>query len=120
MVDASGRIQTRARWKPLPLKPPSERRPPDAVLAVRVDAEIIRTDAALEVVDLTADSLDEMQCTHGRYFLTPAQPVRASLVQTPASDAREGSAERRFPRVQRPPVTPATGTGAEGTFHQQR
>ncbi len=92
----------------------------DAVLAVRVDAEIIRTDAALEVVDLTADSLDEMQCTHGRYFLTPAQPVRASLVQTPASDAREGSAERRFPRVQRPPVTPATGTGAEGTFHQQR
>ncbi len=51
----------------------------DAVLAVRVDAEIIRTDAALEVVDLTADSLVEIKRTHGRYFLTSAEPVRAAL-----------------------------------------
>ena len=90
------------------------------MLAVSVDAEIVQTNADLEVVVLTADSLDEIKRIHGRYFLTPAQPVRASLVQTPVSDAREGSAERGFPRVQRPPATPATGTGAEGTSHQER
>jgi hypothetical protein len=92
---------------------------PDAVLTVRVDAEIAQTNADLEVV-LTGDSLDEVERIHGRYFLTPAQPVRASLVQTPVSDAREGSAERGFPRVQRPPATPATGTGAKGTSHRER
>jgi hypothetical protein len=55
---------------------------PDAVLAVSVDAEIAQTNADLEVVVLTAGSLDEIKRIHGRYFLTPAQPVRASLVQT--------------------------------------
>ena len=90
------------------------------MLAVRVDAEIARTDADLEVVVLTADSLNEIKRIHGRYFLTPAELVCASLVQTPVSDAREGSAERRFPRAQRAPATPATGTGVEGTSHQER
>src|ERR671917_1351114 len=41
------------------LKPPSARTLPDAVLAVRVDAEIAQTNADLEVVVLTADLLDE-------------------------------------------------------------
>jgi hypothetical protein len=41
------------------LKPPSTRTFPDAVLAVRVDAEIAQTNADLEVVALTADSPDE-------------------------------------------------------------
>jgi hypothetical protein len=69
---------------------------PDAVLAVSVDAEIAQTNADLEVVVLTADSLDEIKRIHGRYFLTPAQPVRASLVQTPVSDAREGRPNDAF------------------------
>ncbi len=47
--------------------------------ADRVDAEIARTDVDLEVVVLTADSLDELKRTHGRYFLTPAELVRAAL-----------------------------------------
>jgi hypothetical protein len=93
---------------------------PDAVLAVRVDAESAQTNADLKVVVLTADSLDDIRRIHVRYILTPAELVRASLVQTPVSDAREGAAERRFPRVQRPPATPATGTGAKGTSHQER
>ena len=88
------------------------------MLAVSVDAEIAQTNADLEVV-LTADSLDEIKRIHGRYFLTRAQPVPASHVQTPVSDTCEES-ERCFPRVQRPPATPATGTGAKGTSHQER
>ncbi len=52
------------------------------MLAVSVDAEIAQTNADLEVVVLTADSLDEIKRIHVRYFLTPAELVRASLVQT--------------------------------------
>jgi hypothetical protein len=73
----------------LSLRPPSARTLPDAVLAVSVDAEIAQTNADLMVV-LTADSLDKIKRIHGRYFLTPAQPVPASHVQTPVSDACEG------------------------------
>lgn len=65
------------------------------MLAVSVDAEIAQTNADLEVV-LTGDSLDEVERIHGRYFLTRAQPVRASLVQTPVSDAREGRPNDAF------------------------
>ena len=53
--------------------------------AARVDAEIARTDADLEVVVLTADSLDEIKRTHGRYFLTPAELVRAALDEDPGA-----------------------------------
>jgi hypothetical protein len=52
---------------------------PDAVLAVRVDAEIAQINADLEVVVLTADSFDEIKRIHGRYLLTPAELVRAAL-----------------------------------------
>jgi hypothetical protein len=55
---------------------------PDAVLAVRVNAESAQTNADLKVVVLTADSLDDIKRIHVRYFLTPAELVRASLVQT--------------------------------------
>ncbi len=58
---------------------------PDAVLAVRVDAEIPRTNADLEVVILTADSLDEIKCIRGRYFLIPAELVRAALDGDPGA-----------------------------------
>ncbi|WP_448642626.1 hypothetical protein [Geodermatophilus sp. URMC 63] len=47
------------------------------MLAVSVDAEIAQTNADLEVVVLTADSLYEIKRTHGRNFLTPAEFVRA-------------------------------------------
>ncbi len=77
------------------LRPPSARTLPDAVLAVSVDAEIAQTNADLEVV-LTADSLDEIKRIHGRCFLTRTQPVPASHVQTPVSDAREGRPNDAF------------------------
>jgi hypothetical protein len=52
---------------------------PDAVLSIRADAEIARTDADLEVVVLSADSFDVIERTHGRYSLTPAELVRTAL-----------------------------------------
>jgi hypothetical protein len=89
-------------------RPPSARTLPDAVLAVRVDAESAQTNADLEVV-LTADSLDEIKRIHGRYFLTPAQPVRASLVRTqclmPARGGRTTLAARAAPLLR--PLQPA-------------
>jgi hypothetical protein len=51
------------------------------VLAVRVDAESAQTNADLKVVVLTADSLDDIRRIHVRHILTPAELVRASLVQ---------------------------------------
>jgi hypothetical protein len=66
------------------------------VLAVRVDAESAQTNADLEVVVLTADSLDDIKRIHVRYFLTPAELVRASLVQTPVSDAAKGRPNDAF------------------------
>jgi hypothetical protein len=51
----------------------------EEALAARVDAEVARTNADLEVVVLTADSLDEIKRTHGRYFMTPGQLVRTTL-----------------------------------------
>ena len=60
------------------------------MLAVSVDAEIAQSNADLEAVVLTADSLDEIKCTHSCYFLTLAEPVRAELDRNPVPDAREG------------------------------
>jgi esterase/lipase superfamily enzyme len=52
-------------------------------LKKRFKAERRRTDKDLEIVVVTADSLDEVKATHGRYFMTTEdlaeRAVRAGL-----------------------------------------
>ncbi len=69
--------------------------------AARVDAEIARTNANLEVVVLTVDSLDQIERTHGRCRLTPAELVRAAFSVDPGACSCEGSAKGLSPHGQR-------------------
>jgi hypothetical protein len=51
----------------------------ERALVARVEAERTRTTTDLEVVVLTADSLEEIKQTHGRYFFTPSELLRNAL-----------------------------------------
>jgi hypothetical protein len=51
----------------------------ERALAARVRAEDERPSEDVEVVALTADSLEELHRTHGRYFFSPAELVRRAL-----------------------------------------
>jgi hypothetical protein len=48
-------------------------------IAARVDAEETRASEDIEVIVLTADSLDDLKATHGRYFYTPEELVRRAF-----------------------------------------
>jgi hypothetical protein len=85
------------------------RAPREEALAARVDAEVARTNADLEVVVLNADSLDEIKRTHGRSFLTPAELVRAALDADPGVLAPRGVGRR----------TPAARAALPGDQHNR-
>lgn len=51
----------------------------EEAMAARVDAEDSRPSPDIEVVVLTANSLDDLKVTHGRYFFTPTELVRNAL-----------------------------------------
>lgn len=48
-------------------------------LSARVKAETSRSSTDLEVVVLSADSLDELKRTHGRYFRSAPELVRDAI-----------------------------------------
>jgi hypothetical protein len=51
----------------------------EEALAARVQAESTRASEDVEVVVLSADSLDELKRTHGRYFKSASELLREAI-----------------------------------------
>jgi hypothetical protein len=48
-------------------------------LSARLSAEAERTDPDVEINSLSADSLEDLKHTHGRYFHSPSELIRNAL-----------------------------------------
>lgn len=60
----------------------------EEALAARVQAELSRPSADVEVVVLSADSLGELRQTHGRYFRSAVELIRDALDDEVAGASR--------------------------------